>query len=133
MSRNTFIEQSFHAICKDAKAPEAWFVCLIEKVPYYGGPEEGGWWGDDSACIAFKEYPTEESAAAAAAAVTKLAEELRDDSLRQYGEHCCRQLEWLDARGLDADFLPEDDGPTDYYVWVGDHVPEASRGCRHYE
>jgi hypothetical protein len=32
-------------------------------------------------------------------------------------------MEWLEERGLDADYLPEDDGPSNYRVIVCDELP----------
>ncbi len=130
---STFIQAAFNARIHDATPVGRWFVCLMETVPYYGGPEEGGWWGSDSQCLAFREYPTEAEAEIAKAAVLDLACELQEDSRREFGEQCAREMAWLEARGLDANFLPEVDGESSYYVYVGNEVPEASQGCRHYE
>jgi hypothetical protein len=102
-------------------------------VPYYGSPEEDGWWGRNTYVVAFKEYPTEELAQAAAEQVRKLAKELTDRSRCEYGEHCLREMEWLEARGLDVDFLPEPNGPSEYSVWVTNKIPQNNYGFRHYE
>lgn len=130
---SNFVQAAFDAVISDAKRPESRFVCLMESVPYYGGPEEGGWWGSDTHVIAFKEFPTEEAANEAKKAVDKLAKELQDESRKSFGQQCLREMEWLEARGLDADFLPEPDGESRFYVYVGNEVPESSFGCRHYE
>lgn len=129
---DSFINQAFHATIKDAKPAGSVYVCLMESVPFYGGPEEGGWWGEDRILHAYREYPTMEQAEAARDAVQKLADELKADSQRAYGDHCLRTMEWLDARGLDADFLPEEDGPSDYYVCVCEELPTNSYGERQY-
>lgn len=43
-------------------------------------------------------------------------------------------MEWLEARGLDADYLPEPDGELSYFVTIEDQPGSSeSRGCRHYE
>jgi hypothetical protein len=133
MARNTYLQAAFEAVIQDAKIPEQWYVVLIERVPFYGGPEEGGWWGCDTHVVAFKEYPTEELAQAAAEQVRRLAKELTDQSYFDYGEHCLREMEWLEARGLDANFLPEPDGPSEYLVWVTKEIPQNNYGFRHYE
>jgi hypothetical protein len=44
------------------------------------------------------------------------AEELNEVSKRQHDKHLSDSLDWLEARGLDADYLPEPDGPTEYGI-----------------
>jgi hypothetical protein len=127
-----YIHEAFHRVCLQAKAPETWYVCLMEKAQFYGGPEEGGWWGTDTFLSAYQEFPTEEAAEAAAEEVRKLADELSKQSRREHGRQCLRETEWLEARGLDADYLPEPDGPSEYHVLVSRGLPEGSRGCRQY-
>jgi hypothetical protein len=129
---DAYMQFAFHAVCKDAKAPETWYVSLIESIPFYGGPEEGGWWGSDSIVVAWKEFPDREQATAASQAVHKLAAELGEQSRRAFGEQCLRELEWLEARGLDADFLPEPDGESSFHVRVSQTLPENRFGDRHY-
>jgi hypothetical protein len=132
MTQENYLKKAFEAIIQDAKIPEQWYVVLIEKTPFYGGPEEGGWWGWDTNVIAYKEYPTEELAKAAAEQVRRLAKELTDQSRREYNEYCSQQMEWLEVRGLDADFLPEPDGPSKYLVLVTNEIPQNTYGCRRY-
>lgn len=127
-----YLRQAFETIINDAKQPEVWYVTLVEHQPFYGGPEEGGWWGEDREVVGYKEFPSEELAEAAAEAVRAFAKELEAQSRRAFGEHCLREMEWLEARGLDADFLPEPDGETKYSVVVSQDIPESSRGCRQY-
>ena len=128
------IQEAFFDVCRDAKPAESHYVSLYASVPYYGGPEEGGWWGSDTVLIAYECFDTEEAADAAEAKVKELAEQLSQQSKREFGEQCLREMEWLDARGLDADYLPEPDGETNYYV-AREASPgsQVSRGCRHYE
>ena len=128
----TYLHDAFHAVIDDAKAPEQWYVCLVELYQYYGGPEEGGWWGTDSCVVAYREFPTEKLAENAAEAVRKFAYELESQSYKEHGEQCLREMDWLDARGLDADYLPEPDGPSKYTVAVTQEIPETVRGSRHY-
>ena len=130
---SNYLNEAFHAVINDAKPAEKWYVSLMESVPYYGGPEEGGWWGNDSHLVAYREFPSEESAEAAREAVDKLALELKAESHKSFGERMLRELDWLDARGLEADWLPEPDGESDYYVVVSQGIPEESLGVRHYE
>jgi len=54
--------------------------------------------------------------------------------VREFGEQCLRETEWLAQRGLDDSFLPEVDGETNYSV-LTEESPGSfeSRGCRHYE
>ncbi len=127
------IEAAFNRVCEQAKAPECWYVCLMETTPYFGGPEEGGWWGRDTVVAAYQQFPTEELAEAAANEVKKLAAELSTDAKRAFGEQCLREMEWCEQRGLDADYLPEPAGEEEYSVIVSQTLPSPSFGCRHYE
>ena len=129
----TYIREAFDKVCEDAREPEGAYVCLMERTPFYGGPEEGGWWGCDTDVVEYKWFSTTEEAESVRAKVDELAEEFKAESVRSHGEHCLREMEWLEARGLDADYLPEPDGPSDYYVTVADKVPTGRSGCRHYE
>lgn len=129
---DTYIQQAFNQICDQAKQTESWYLVLMESNPYYGGPEEGGWWGRDTQVVAFQEFPTEQLAIASKDSVTKLAKELADQARRDYGNQCLIELDWLEARGLPADFLPEPDGPSEYYVIVVQEIPQSTRGTRQY-
>lgn len=130
---NTYIQEAFERVLRDATAAETWYVALVEDRPYYGGPEEGGWWGHDTDVVAYQEFASEALARAAADAVEALAVELERDARQAHGEQCRRELDWLDARGLDADYLPEPDGPATFRVIVTSELPCATRGPRHYE
>jgi hypothetical protein len=127
-----FVKQAFEAVCKEAKPAGVFYVAMFELVPYYGGPEEGGWWGEDNILVAYQRFDTQEAADAAKEKIEELAADLSAQERTAHGEYCLRTMEWLDDRGLDADFLPEDDGPSEYYVTVTDSLPESSYGCRHY-
>lgn len=129
----SFIKQAFHAAIENAKAPEQWYVALMEESQYYGGPEEGGWWGTDTHLVAFAEFQREDDARNAAKDVQELAEELEAECRKEHGKQCLREMEWLEARGLDADFLPKPDGPTTYHVVVSNGLPRERFGSRHYE
>jgi hypothetical protein len=124
--------EAFKKVCEDAIKAEDWFVSLVEDVPFYGGPEEGGWWGSDTLLIAYKRYPSEELAIKAQEQVLNLAKELSQESQRSYGQQCLNEMDWLEARGLDADYLPEPDGPSEYRVVVSQGLPVERRGERHY-
>ena len=127
------IKESFFSVCDEAKPTRAYHVSLYVDVPYYGGPEEGGWWGSDCHIIATQTYPTMAQADAAKVAVDKLADEHSKQAKRNFGDTCVAQMEWLDARGLDADFLPEVDGEERYFVVIEETVGDsASMGERHY-
>lgn len=131
--RDSYIQEAFNLVCSEAKQAEGFYVVLMECTSRYGGPEEGGWWAHDTIPVAYQYFHTEVAALAAKEAIERMAEELTQDARRQHGDYCLRTMEWLDARGLDADYLPEPDGPTEYYVYVGDGVPEGSMGPTHYE
>lgn len=103
-------------------------------MPYYGGPEEGGWWGHDDKLVAYQWFPTEELASDALEAVKQRAEEMNAQERQEFGDYCLRQLEWLEARGLDSDFLPEPDGELRYWATTEEVAGSCvSEGCRHYE
>lgn len=127
------IAEAFHRVITDSIKPQQFFLCLIEEVPYYGGPEEGGWWGSDTNVVAFKEYPTRELAEKAQEEIEKLAIQLNNDSKRDYGLYCLEQQKWLEDRGLDSDYLGEVDGEVKYHVRITDEIPQSTRGSRHYE
>jgi hypothetical protein len=129
----SFIQEAFNKVCTEAKQAETWYVVLMTSAPFYIGPEEGGTWGRDTIVEAYQAFQTEEGAEAAAEAVRKLAEEMTAEERTAYGKQCLAEMEWLDARGLDADYLRESDGPEEYYVMVTQGLPENSYGCRHYE
>lgn len=126
--------EAFFTVCDDAKPAESHYLSLYVSVPYYGGPEEGGWWGSDTHLVAYKHFDTKEALEAAREKVEALAEELNQQAHREFGDRCLREMEWLEARGLDADYLPEVDGESSYSV-VTEEVPGSmvSQGCRHYE
>ena len=135
MSDDTYIREAFEETVKDAVQAEdsQIFLCLYAEIPFYGGPEEGGWWGADVELISHKRYPTEDQAQAALKKVTSLAESLSQNAHRQYGEQCLRDMDWLDQRGLEADYLPEPDGPTKFYTVLEDVVGGmAYKGDRMY-
>lgn len=127
-----FIQAAFEAVLTEAVQAEDWYVILTEVVPYYGGPEEGGWWGSDSIVVAYQSFASYELAIAAKERVESLAQELTEESRMAYGRYCELTMEWLEQRGLDADFLPEPDGESRFYVSVSQEVPANSFGCRQY-
>jgi hypothetical protein len=124
-------EDAFDQIATTTKCGKH-FVVLTEVQEYYGGPEEGGWWGHDYIPIKFAAYGSLEEAEAVAKRVQSLAEKLNRQAYRSWGDDCARECEWLDARGLDSDYLPEPDGPNRYYVDVLDHIPQPKYGDRYY-
>lgn len=128
----TYLRDAFRAVCDQARDTETWYVSLMEEAPYYGGPEEGGWWGTDTHLVAYQEFPSEFHARLAAEKVEQLARELEDEARKEYGEQCLRELDWCEQRGLDADYLPEPDGPSTYHVVISQGLPEEVRGPRHY-
>ena len=128
------IRNDFFAACRDATPAASRCVSLYVSEPYYGGPEEGGWWGNDTRLIATQEFSTEAAAAAAKQHIEKLAEQSTDDARRAFGKQCLAECEWLDSRGLDADFLPEVAGNENYWVAVEEQAGSfESQGSRHYE
>lgn len=128
-----YLQTAFDAVCKEAKEASGWYVTLMLETSRYGGPEEGGWWARDTHIIKYQYYSTEEKAEAARDAIQKLADELKAEALKEHGDQCLREIEWCEARGLDADYLPEPDGPSNYFVLMTEGIPQESRGPSHYE
>lgn len=128
-----YLEAAFNRVLADATPAADWYVALVEDIPFYGGPEEGGWWGNDTVVRAVKKFPTEELAQSAVEAVQKLAAELADESKRASDAQCLRECDWCEQRGLDADYLPEPDGPSHFRVLMTQELPENRIGPRHYE
>ena len=126
------IQDAFDEVCTEAVMAEGAYVVLMERVPYYGGPEEGGWWGSDTHIRAYQYFPTLAQAEAARMQVEKLAQLLSADARHSYGQQCLREVEWCDARGLDADYPREPDGESSFYVLVSSELPMESRGTRQY-
>jgi len=128
----SYIQEAFNQICQEKKEVQAYYVCLMENVPFYGGSEEGGWWGSDRIVIAYQEFPSEELAETARDAIMELAKKLNQEEHNRYGQQCLNEMEWLDQRGLDDSYLREPDGPSEYYVTVEESMPQNSYGERHY-
>ena len=93
------ISEAFLTICEKAIPAESFFVSLYIQSPYYGGPEEGGWWGSDTSLVAYHEYDTEAGADFAKAQVDALVEDMNKKAKLEFGNHCLKQTEWLEARG----------------------------------
>ena len=127
------IREAFFGVCDKAEPAKARFVSLYAEIPFYGGPEEGGWWGRDVELVASQRCVTDDEAEAIRLAVVKLANELSEDARDAFNRGCAAEMEWLEARGLDADFLPEVDGEESYFVAVEDRAGSlAYQGERHY-
>lgn len=127
------MKEEFFKICSEAKASESHFCSLYVSEPFYGGPEEGGWWGNDTRLIASQEFNSIELAEMAENAIKELAEKANQDAKRDFSEQCRAEMDWLEARGLDADYLPEVSGEAKYFVRIETQSgSNESEGCRHY-
>lgn len=128
------IGEAYRKLCENAKSAGVWYVSLYVRKPFYGGPEEGGWWGHDTELVESKLVADEDVAHALAKKVEQEADKMNVEAKQRFGEQCLRETEWLEARGLDDDFLPQPAGEDSYFVVVentpGEH---AYQGCRHYE
>jgi hypothetical protein len=123
-SAEHFMQDAFNARVKKAiEASHDWYIVLVEEYQSYGGPEEGGWWRNHRTVSAYKQCANQEEAELLKAEIEKLAAELSAESRKEYGERCCRELNWLEARGLDADYLPEPDSETTYSVLITQTYP----------
>ena len=133
----SYINEAFYMVCTAAIRQDPgtqWYVSLYERTQEYGGPEEGGWYINSKTLVAYQEVPSEAEAERIAEQVKELAERLSDEASREHAKGCAAQCEWLDARGLDSDWLPEPDGPTKYAVYIENRPGEHSyQGPTHYE
>jgi hypothetical protein len=130
----SFISQAYSDVCREASDADGVCVSLYRKDSYYGGPEEGGWYGTDYILLRHQRFATLELAEKVAAQVQLRAAELTAEAKRLWSERCSAELDWCEARGLEADYLPEPDGPSEYEVIVEPFAGRcASTGPRHYE
>lgn len=127
------MKEAFFEICRQAKPAKASYVSLYVRVPFYGGPEEGGWWGHDMELVAYERFDSEEAAEAAMEAVGDYADKLSREAKDRFYSRCAAECEWLEARGLDSDFLPEVNGEESYHVYLESRPGQRAReGCRYY-
>lgn len=133
--RGEGLKEAFSTAIAEAnrKQVQSWYVTLGRIVPYYGGPEEGGWWGEDFVPEEFAVFSTEEEAWAVHDEIRATAAKLTELSKKSFGDRCNAEIEWLEARNLPDDYLPEVDGPDRWCVTVSNEAPEARYGSRHYE
>ena len=129
----SYIEDAFREVVADGKIPSKWYVCLCSTQRCYGGPEEGGWWYDATDLHEYAEYADIDTANAVAEKVRERAAELSLADRRLRDEGCLRQMEWLEARGLDADYLPEPNGHEEYFVSVTETLPVFDNQKPRYE
>lgn len=124
-------KEAFFQIFADAQPAKKSYVSLYVSQPFYGGPEEGGWWGQDDVLVAYQEVLTDEEAEEKAKAVQALADKLTDEAKDSFNRSCAAECEWLEARGLDDDYLPEVSGSDRYWVTTesrpGEHNHEGDR------
>lgn len=131
---DSYLQAAFKAALPEHETPMTTWVSLYVNVPYYGGPEEGGWWGEDCRLVATKGYQFKDEAEKAKGFIQVLAEKWSVDAKKSFNERCRAECDWLEARGLDDDFLPEVDGELHYWVTVEDTRGEHEHtGSRHYE
>lgn len=123
----SFINEAFDRVCKEAEASEDRFVSLYERTNQYGGPEEGGWYRADVWLIKTMRFSSLSAAKAASDRIAVLCLSLTDEAAKQWSARCSREIDWCDDRGLEADYLGEPDGPSDYFVAI-----ETVAGSREY-
>ena len=129
-----YITAAFEAIITDPIVEgENRIVSLYLVHQFYGGPEEGGWWGNDYVLEQWVECATEADAAKIYERIQTLAESLSKDAKTAWGEHCQREVDNANSRGIDPADLPETDGPDEYVVMIEARAGENNkRGDRHY-
>lgn len=102
--------------CASPVPPEKVYITVYESHDCYGGPEEGGWWYSVSYAKESFACSSEEQANAIRQEMLAFADELNKLSKDSHNRQMAESLEWLEARGLDADFLPEPDGED--HIWI---------------
>jgi len=128
------IREAFFQTCQEAQPANKQYVSLYIVVPFYGGPEEGGWWGSDTHLLAYNECTTADEAERVREQVMVLADELSQTAKEEFGQRCLDETRWLEARGLDDNFLPEVSGEEKYIVMVEQTPGEnVNIGSRHWE
>ena len=116
---DAYTRQAFHdALADTPTSADAHYVSLYARVPVYGGPEEGGWWGSDCELRSYYKFATLQQAEDAYERIFQLAETLSQQSKAEWAEHCARECEHAEARGMDPADLPETDGETSYFATV---------------
>lgn len=132
MSDN-FIKKAYEEVIQDHQKINPCYVVLWKRVPFYGGPEEGGWWGEDIIPEAYHACDNDEIGYALEKKVRNYAEFASKEAKRKFGEYCLSTMAQLEARGLDAEYLPEPDGEESYFVTVQPDFPKPSYGSRHWD
>lgn len=128
----SYIEQAWEMAIKEPQIAHPCYLCLISTYRAYGGPEEGGWWYDVSTLEEWKEFPSREAAEETKEQLEKIADELNFLARQEHGSYCQRSMEWLEARGLEADFLPEPDGEEKYIIEIHDTLPVFDNNRPHW-
>ena len=125
--------EAFFTVCKEAEGANTQWVSLYADHRFYGGPEEGGWYGTDTELIASQQVYSASMADTIKKQVNTFAEKLTADAETHRNAVCAAEVEWLEARGLDDDFLPQPDGGTHYWVaWEQVQGSFVSTGDRSY-
>ena len=114
--------------CESPRQKESKFISLYQSHQCYGGAEEGGWWYHQSFLQESYECIDEQQASEIRQEMWDFADEMNELSKKQHNKHLAESLEWLEARNLDADFLPEPDGPSEYHVTYERYPGESDTG-----
>ena len=129
-----YLSAAYDKVCREAESAEDRWVSLYESHRYYGGPEEGGWYGTDRRLVKTQRFSSQDAADRAYKRIDALAKELTAEAKQAWAKRCSDELDWCEARGLDADYLPEPDGGTEYFVIIESVAgSRESRGSRGYE
>lgn len=122
------VADTFFEVCeKPSQTHNGFFLSLYRKEVWFGGTEEGGWNGETHRVQASQRFKTHEEAEAASKVVEDKAEALTEGSKRGFNEHCAAQCDWLEARGLDSDYLADPGGPDSFYVMIEERVGQYNR------
>jgi hypothetical protein len=128
------LREAFEAVCINAVKRKGVFLSLYRRSPFYGGPEEGGWWGEDVALEESQEFDFVAEAQLALDSIGLHVEAENNAAKLAYSRQCRQESDWIEARGLDDNALPEVSGPDSVFVRIETvRGSFSSTGARHYE
>jgi hypothetical protein len=128
------LREAFEFVCTNAVKHQGVFLSIYRRSPFYGGPEEGGWWGEDVALEESQEFDFVAEAQLALDSIDLHVEAENNAAKLAYSRRCRRESDWLEARGLDDNALPEVSGPDSVFVRIETvRGSFESTGARHYE
>lgn len=125
------LREIFHAVCENAQQSEGKYLCLMARVPYYGGPEEGGWWGEDHIVESYQFCENQVILDKILTEINELVRKENEETKTAYNRFCSDEWERDDSDGPDS--LAVLNGPSELFIEIQDNVPQSRYGNRYYE